>query len=311
MSSVVENGRLREEAIEVEGMERTRNSWDYSLRHTPMPPPWVAPSHKERSLHYHPNWSAGNHNPLYILGPPPDRFIIAATSTKSLSAHFQQRLMWAPWRDDPKIREELRRIKGMKIAVGFNGAIVTSHQPYPHDLGRLLPNPKDGSQSISAVFEVLAESMTNEMRRVSSEEDVALHGLGTMRQKGVAGTVDMLYQVNWQWITVHVTLLLLTFLFLFFTMMKSGEHSEIPLWKNSSLGILRRGYDMGGLLPSGKVSVKELENAARKMCICGGHEVEGGSTHNDAAERGAFGRARMPYEHLKTVRLPVQSFVAA
>lgn len=310
MSSVVENGRLREEAIEVEGTERGFNSWEFSLRHTPMPPPWAAPPDEERSLQFHPNWSAGHHNPLYILGPPPELFSVAANAIKSLSAHFQQRLMWAPWRDDPRIRKELRRIEGMENAVGFNGAIVTSHQPYPHDLGRLLPNPKDGFQSVSAVFEVLAESMTNEMRRVSSEEDMASRGLRTMRQKGVAGTVVVQYQVNWQWIAVHVILSLLTFLFLLFTMMRSGEHSEIPLWKNSSLGTLRRGYDMGGLLPSGMASVKELENAAREMCICGGHEVDGGVTYDDSAESGGLEGARMPHNHLKTGTLPARVFDA-
>ncbi|KXH37307.1 hypothetical protein CNYM01_01320 [Colletotrichum nymphaeae SA-01] len=270
----------------------------------------AAPPDEERSLQFHPNWSAGHHNPLYILGPPPVLFSVAANAIKSLSAHFQQRLIWAPWRDDPRIRKELRRIKSMENAVGFNGAIVTSHQPYPHDLGRLLPNPKDGFQSVSAVFEVLAESMTNEMRRVSSEEDVASRGLRTMRQKGVTGTVVVLYQVNWQWIAVHVILLLLTFLFLLFTMMRSGEHSEIPLWKNSSLGALRHGYDMGGLLPSGMASVKELENAAREMCICGGHEVDGGVTYDDSAESGGLEGARMPHDHLKTETLPARGFDA-
>ncbi|KAF9873421.1 hypothetical protein CkaCkLH20_09234 [Colletotrichum karsti] len=283
ISSTVLDNRLEEDITEVDGVTRTEDSWDSGLTDQTglthqtrvRPPEYLAPPDESRALEFHEYWSVAFYKNLTLTLPSlrfPWRMEVGQESVKSLSAHFQGLFRWEPWYNNTKIREALQKIPGMEKADGFNGAILgpldqtdLNMDARPPALKYLLPWSRLDHANISVVFETLAMSMTNEMRRTSDMQDQARNGMDTMSHKGLVGSPIVLYRVAWPWIALHVTALACALVFLFMTIHGSDGKENIPLWKSSSLAAIRRGHDAGGVFDDTGPSIGEMENKARKV----------------------------------------------
>ncbi|KAF5525544.1 hypothetical protein CGCA056_v003449 [Colletotrichum aenigma] len=173
-----------------------------------------------------------------------------------------------------EIANTKRRLEGMENAVDFNGAsfgpvksLYAAAQPPA--LNRLVSLSRSDFAGVSAVFESMAMSMTNEIRRTHEDADVARNGMNTMTYEGLVGSTVVLYEVKWQWIALHVTVLTLACTLMLMTIINTGSNVDVPLWKSSSLAALRHGNDIGGLLKESGKSVADMEDAARKMYMSG------------------------------------------
>ncbi|KAJ0347682.1 hypothetical protein COL154_010795 [Colletotrichum chrysophilum] len=235
-------------------------------------------------LEFHKLWSVVTKNPLEIVKASKEddwqmqssrnQVTIQSESVKSISAYIQTLFRWEPWFNDTKVRAQLSRLEGMENAVGFNGASfgpVTSlyAAAQPPALNRLVSLSRSDFAGVSAVFESMAMSMTNEIRRTHEDADVARNGMNTMTYEGLVGSTVVLYEVKWQWIALHVTVLTLACTLMLMTIINTRSNVDVPLWKSSSLAALRRGNDIGGLLKDSGKSVADMEDAARKMYMSG------------------------------------------
>ncbi|KAI8268942.1 hypothetical protein K4K58_003372 [Colletotrichum sp. SAR11_239] len=281
INSKVQNGRLEEIVAEAGGSKRSQHSWDsldpesfYTVNNTELAPEYRAPSDEARSLEFHKLWSVATYNPLTIMINSTDSVMIQSESIKSISAYIQGLFRWEPWYNDTKILNELHRLEGMENAVGFNGASFGPVKSFreagqPPALDRLVSITRSDFAGISVVFESMALSMTNEIRRTSAQVDDAHNGMETMTYEGLVGRTVVLYEVKWQWIALHVTVLALACTLMLMTIINTGSNVDVPLWKSSSLAALRRGHDIGGLLNDSGKSVADMEDAARKMYMSG------------------------------------------
>ncbi|KAF4890495.1 hypothetical protein CGCF415_v013704 [Colletotrichum fructicola] len=292
ITSNVENGRLEETVAEIANTKRSEFSWDLPKniymnindKYDRIPPEYRAPPDELRSLEFHKLWSVVTKNPLEIVKASKEddwqmqssrnQVTIQSESVKSISAYIQTLFRWEPWFNDTKVRAQLSRLEGMENAVGFNGASfgpVTSlyAAAQPPALNRLVSLSRSDFAGVSAVFESMAMSMTNEIRRTHEDADVARNGMNTMTYEGLVGSTVVLYEVKWQWIALHVTVLTLACTLMLMTIINTRSNVDVPLWKSSSLAALRRGNDIGGLLKDSGKSVADMEDAARKMYMSG------------------------------------------
>ncbi|KAI8312797.1 hypothetical protein K4K61_009566 [Colletotrichum sp. SAR11_59] len=296
ITSKVENGRLEEIVAEIVNAKRSGDSWDLPshsdmdfnevgvFKYDQVSPEYRAPPDEVRSLEFHKLRSVVTKNPLKIeldskiynrrTRTSRNWVKIQSESVKSISAYIQTLFRWEPWFNDTKVRAQLSRLDGMKDAVGFNGASfgpVTSlfAAAQPPALNRLVSLSRSDFAAISAVFESLAMSMTNEIRRTHEDADVARNGMDTMTYEGLVVSTVVLYEVKWQWIALHVTVLTLACTLMLITMINTGSNTDVPLWKSSSLAALRRGHDIGGLLNDSGKFVADIEDAARKIYMSG------------------------------------------
>ncbi|KAJ0384220.1 hypothetical protein COL922a_008857 [Colletotrichum nupharicola] len=245
----------------------------------PQPPESTAPPQTSCKL-----WSVVTKNPLEIVKASKEddwqmqfsrnQVTIQSESVKSISAYIQTLFRWEPWFNDTKVRAQLSRLEGMENAVGFNGASFGPVKSLyavaqPPALNRLVSLSQSDFSGVSAVFESMAMSMTNEIRRTHEDADVARNGMNTMTYEGLVGSTVVLYEVKWQWIALHVTVLTLACTLMLMTIINTGSNVDVPLWKSSSLAALRRGNDIGGLLKDSGKSVADMEDAARKMYMSG------------------------------------------
>lgn len=283
ITSTVKDSKLTENITEINGVTRFPGSWDevgssymdegIIFNNEQKPPEYHAPADEARSLEFHKMWSVLRYKSLGLIDPSRGSFRsaqIQENSIKSLSARFQELFRWEDWFNNTGIRQSLQNIPGMEDAVGFNGAItgwVTEVEYRPPMLGQLIPRARTNHGNIASTFERLAFSMTNEIRRSSQPEDQARNGIDTMTYEGLLGTPVVLYRVVWPWIVLHVTSLVCACIFLLMTVYSSDSKDDTPLWKSSSLGAIRRGHDIGGLLDSVGPSVSEMEDVARKTYV--------------------------------------------
>ncbi|KAH0432167.1 hypothetical protein CcaCcLH18_06665 [Colletotrichum camelliae] len=274
VESKVENARLAEVVTEAAGSRRDEYSWDSSIGNSRLSPEYRAPLDEVRSLEFHKLWSVADYTPLRIMLNSRERVTIESKSIKSIGAYIQGLFRWEPWFNDTKILNELHRLEGMENAVGCNGASfgpinTVRAVGQPPALDRLVSISRSDFAGISVVFESMALSMTNEIRRTNVQADVAHNGMETMTYEGLVGRTVVLYEVKWQWIALHVTVLALACTLMLMTIINSANKFDVPLWKSSSLAALRHGHDIGGLLNESGKSVAEMEDAARKMYMSG------------------------------------------
>ena len=88
--------------------------------------------------------------------------------------------------------------------------------------------------NLTTIFENLANSVTNEMRKNKADQAPPVTG-----QLGVPRTV---LHVRWQWITLPALLLIVSSIFFLLTMIESSK-SGTPLWKGSALAVLYHGLE--------------------------------------------------------------------
>ncbi|KAI8219217.1 hypothetical protein K4K53_008408 [Colletotrichum sp. SAR 10_77] len=277
VNSTVLKGRLKENITDVAG-KRDKYSWASSNQFiddsSDLLPEYRAPPDEIRSLEFHKLWSVARYQPLTIILNSKEQVTIQANSIKSIGAYIQGLFRWEPWFNNTKIRTELSRLPGMENAVGFNGASFGPVKDLlaiaqPPALNKLVSTSQSDFAGIARVFESMALSMTNEIRRTHQEIDVARDGMDTMAEKGLVVSTVVLYEVNWPWIALHVAILLLVCTLLLVTIIASQSSDAVPLWKSSSLAALRHGHDIGGLFNDSDKSVADMENTARRTYMSG------------------------------------------
>ncbi|KAF2174932.1 hypothetical protein K469DRAFT_685136 [Zopfia rhizophila CBS 207.26] len=110
------------------------------------------------------------------------------------------------------------------------------------------------SQNMTAIFEALASSMSINFRTKNTNRTL------------VRGTILVtVYKVRWGWIALPFMSVLGGTGFLLVTMSYSHIH-HLPLWKSSSLSILKVGRQMGDIFTH-EESIGEMERKAEKMHI--------------------------------------------
>ncbi|EQB49842.1 hypothetical protein CGLO_10785 [Colletotrichum gloeosporioides Cg-14] len=284
VNSTVLNGRLKENITDIAG-KRDKHSWASSNQFiddsSDLLPEYRAPPDEIRSLEFHKLWSVARYQPLTIILNSKEQVTIQANSIKSIGAYIQGLFRWEPWFNNTKVRTELSRLPGMENAVGFNGASFGPVKDLlaiaqPPALNKLVSTSRSDFAGIARVFESMAMSMTNEIRRTNQEADIAHNGMNTMKGKGLVGSTVVLYEVKWPWIALHVAILVLACTLLLVTIIESKSSAAVPLWKSSSLAALRHGHDIGGLFNDSDKSVAGMENTARKTYMSGRQiDVEG------------------------------------
>ena len=104
------------------------------------------------------------------------------------------------------------------------------------------------------VLESIANSMTAQMRSLSKTADAAVGRSYSTRSAVVA---------RWAWVSVPITLLVLTFGLVFSTIILS-EVKQIPLWKSSSLAALLHGLDEDTCLAISAERFHDMEANAKR-----------------------------------------------
>lgn len=93
------------------------------------------------------------------------------------------------------------------------------------------------SPNITERFETLAVSMTNQMRQDDDNQSMVL---------GITTSSVTIIRVQWGWMVLPVSLVILGCVFLFFSARKSRQLRQ-PIWKEDSLAILFHGLEGLGL----------------------------------------------------------------
>lgn len=124
----------------------------------------------------------------------------------------------------------LRNISGLVVGKEtWEGVAKTATDFAPGIMENIWEAP-----NLTANFDNLANSITNEMRKNKADQAPAMTG-----QLGVSRTV---LHVRWQWITLPAFLLVVSSVFFLLTIIESSR-SATPLWKGSALAVLYHGLE--------------------------------------------------------------------
>ncbi|KAF2473581.1 uncharacterized protein BDR25DRAFT_311809 [Lindgomyces ingoldianus] len=110
------------------------------------------------------------------------------------------------------------------------------------------------TMNITAMFESVATSMSINFRTNDEYRNVLL-----------GSTAVTVYKVRWGWIALPVVSVLGGTGFLFITIFYSYQH-RLPLWKSSSLSVLKCGAQMGDILKD-EETVSDMEDKAENTYI--------------------------------------------
>ncbi|KAH8687092.1 hypothetical protein BGZ61DRAFT_589439 [Ilyonectria robusta] len=285
VDSSVNGNQLIEEISEATDFIRDPDSWERSPEPDNNLPENIPPDDEVDSLEFDSRYSVASYSSLVLKSPDNNTapwYRVDQVSVKSLSAHFQslfktnfQRPTGLNNTDASEIKKELEKKLG-KGAVGFNGV---SLGPDSLDLSmKATPPALNGvwawkRTNMTRAFNTLAISMTNKMRRnyepgaeSNSGQDTDRFQDGTMTQFGNVGSLTVVYDIQWAWISLHGVMLLSVIVFLCMTLISSASAADVPLWKSSSLATMRRGYEAGDVL-DGAETVEDMENTARKAYV--------------------------------------------
>lgn len=134
---------------------------------------------------------------------------------------------------------------GLRNWLTENWSVATSDQDFTSDVAQVMYNaytgpsratvqPEDTSAAVAAIAKMpgpaalwsdVADSMTRHIRSQASDQQSA---------HGVAYAAQTFVSVQWEWIILPVSLLILTLAFVALTVAQSVE-KEIPLWKSNSM----------------------------------------------------------------------------
>lgn len=105
-------------------------------------------------------------------------------------------------------------------------------------------------------FVSLARGMTNTIRADSDNTTI---------QTGRTAVMQTYYVIAWQWIALHVVVIVAGTVFMLITMYET-RNNEIPVWTSSALAILARGEDTNGSL-RGTVTRRDLDRQAETTLL--------------------------------------------
>lgn len=122
------------------------------------------------------------------------------------------------------------------------------------------------SRNISTLFSNIATSMTNVLRSYGD-------GTGHDTVFGTAYSMEVFIHVRWEWLALHVALLVISSVFLI-TVIQISYRERAPVWKSSSLALLFHGIDEGERL--GPLDdIQEMELRAKNMEVTLGDREAG------------------------------------
>jgi hypothetical protein len=209
-AKVVAN-KLEEEVTEVVGVRRTNDSWDAAFLGRQDHQQIRAPPDEIHALAFRNDTAVGLYNDLRLQVPGhSETFTVKRDAVLCLSAHFQRLFRWADWHNSTKVRERLETVPGMAKAVAFNAAyygpwdqLWTAQDARPQSLAHFMSLARVEKFHEAEVIEVMAESMTNEIRRSSITGDGLRNRTDTTFEEGQTGVLVVLYRVEWPWIGLH------------------------------------------------------------------------------------------------------------
>ncbi|KAK7426512.1 hypothetical protein QQZ08_006970 [Neonectria magnoliae] len=275
--STVAGNQLRENITEATEFVRTSGSWERGPEREKNLKENVPPEDERDSLEFDSRYSVVEYSDLVLALPNNDTeslYRVDQKSIKALSAHFQG-LFMANLTGSLRQRTQIEKKLG-KSAVAFNGVSIGPESD--HVSMEATPPGLNGvwawtRTNMSSTFLALATSMTNEMRRnyapgleSNSGQDKDRFQDGTLTQFGSVGFVTVVYDIQWPWIALHGVMLGAVIVFLFMTLVGSGLTTAVPLWKSSSLGTMRRGYEVGNVF-GGTYTIEDMETTARKAYV--------------------------------------------
>lgn len=113
--------------------------------------------------------------------------------------------------------------------------------------------------SLNATLADISSSMTNEIRSANAAGPTAT---------GVTTVIQTRIQVQWAWLALPASLLVLTIAFLVATMFKSGRQSQGRVWKSSSIALLHHGLEMRQKENTGPLDrLDQMEKVARRTRV--------------------------------------------
>ena len=129
--------------------------------------------------------------------------------------------------------------------------------------------------NISAMFENLAASMTQQLRSTSIDSQrlspASLNVSGVGPANGTATSREILVSVRWPWLAFPVALLLIALVFFFMTLLSTSRH-QLEVWKLSPFPLIFNRVDDSQLAPHSEIapvvqSVKVLDMERRAAGI--------------------------------------------
>lgn len=189
-----------------------------------------------------------------------------------ISSFFQD-MMRRNWRNGTKVLQIVKKHIPM-IEEMYNGQVTVDRGASPVSLARMWN--KNFTTNIEEVFENLAISMTNDLRRSGQTqprsrgdlkpfsdfgEGHSRHELVGGPEMGKIGLLVVVHTVSWYWMSLHGVILLGSVIFCAGTIILSRE---VPIWKSHSLATMSQGstiVDFGSEVKT----VRELENVAKSI----------------------------------------------
>ncbi|RYP87644.1 hypothetical protein DL769_000467 [Monosporascus sp. CRB-8-3] len=269
-SSVV-GGQIIERSFEVTDAQRDPGSWQLEeVLESPLHEPQdIPPADEVDSLVFDPMWSSVQHTPLSLYFPKnitKEPYNITQAAVKSISAYFQE-LLSTNLTDSNDLRDAMSDLLGGD-PVGINGINVWDIIKYstgsPFEVDYIWHLSKD---DMGGVFESLATSMNNEIRRNSGSRYAGSFS-GNIEatndaQYGRAGRSKTLYRIEWYWIVLH-SLLLVVGVYCWQRTVIRGR--VLPVWKANALAIITQSSDLAGIL-DGAVTLEEMRARAREKAV--------------------------------------------
>lgn len=258
----VEQGRIHETIKERTDAIRDPESWQMR----PSPPHDIS---LQDTLDFYkgPPSMVGMTN-LTLYFPDDDskpRFHIGGNSVWSINVYFHEMFSYRTL----EYSDRMKFIKGKvgKDAVGYNGQI-SFFKPMPKLFSSL--NSTD-DRDISAMFEKLSISMTNDMREnwgLTGKVEGAIEHVSDERGGPVVGLVGIsntIYRTQWPWIVYHGALCIGALVFCLLTINASRRRaSPVPAWKTSALAATSQLPAASDIL-DGVLTVEGMEKKARDV----------------------------------------------
>ena len=278
VKSSVEGNQLTEDIEEDKTSPLTDYSWVRGNERSNAIPENIPPDDEKDSLEFNMYYSVVDYSDLTFNTSTVWTSYVDQKSVKAISAYFQS-LFKGDFTRGPNYKKHLEDKLG-KGAVGINGATYGPYDPTtfamesePSALTNMWSWRKN---NMTRVFHGLAASMTNEMRRnydpdylADPDQDEERIQTALAGQWGRAGRSTVTYRIQWPWIALHGFMLLTGAVFFCVTLLSdAGSRSryDVPLWKSSSLGTIRRGFEVGHLL-QGADTVEDMDVVARKVYV--------------------------------------------
>lgn len=235
----VSNGTLTVTNGQVMDAKRAKGSWDAGIYND-----FLDESTLE-SIAFEPYDYPGRHRTDLTLVSPASgrRYNISQAAVDSIGSYYQSTFA-------SELLESNLSDSEMGRYSGYYHDVKSSQALYKPSVMQTL----FASQQLNTTFTTLAASMSNAIHTGSDETFDEFSNVVT----GSKGEVTTFYRVVWPWISLHCLIVIAGMVFLLITVRENKTHGwVVPAWNSSSLAVLKRGHEMGGIL-SGMQTVERM-----------------------------------------------------